>query len=291
MGALVEGLAHIISGLAVGSIYAAMALGLTLVYGLLKILHIAHAGVFVVGAYAAYIAYSATGNIAIAVLASIAATSVYGVILAKSIYLPLMDKPRHIPLMLSIAIYLLTEEVVANVFGHYPKGFRFHGFGGSLNWGVLRIDVTGLTAILVTLASTLALWLLLKRTRIGISSQALSQDMETAKALGVNVPRVVYINFALGSAFAGIAAIMYGLYYGSISPYMGDVVAYKALVVIVLGGFGSVMGALLGGLILGVAEELLTAYFSYILPREAYAFIVLIVLLILRPQGLLGRRV
>lgn len=282
---------HLVGGLAVGSIYAAMALGLTLVYGLLRILHIAHAGVYVAGAYAAYYTYMATGDFLLAVAASMLVSAAIGVAIERTLYLPMLDKPRHVPLMLSIALFILMEELIANMFGHYPKGFHVAGFPtGTVDVGGIAIRVDSLTVLFVTLAATIILWLLLTKTKMGIASQALIQDPEVAMALGVNMPRIVDINFALGSALAGFAGLLYGAYYGSISPYMGDVVAYKGLVVIVLGGFGSIMGALLGGLILGVAEEYLTAYFGYILPREAYAFIVLIILLIIRPQGLLGRK-
>ncbi len=281
---------HLIGGLAAGSIYAAMALGLTLVYGLLRILHIAHAGVYVVGAYAGYYAYISTGNPLLAVLAAMAASAAVGVAIERAIYMPMLDKPRHIPLMLSIALFIFIEELVANLFGHYPKGLHMEEFPtGSIVLGGVEIRVDSLTVLAITLAATLSLWLLLTKTKMGIASQALIQDPEVAMALGVNMPRIVDLNFVLGSALAGFAGLLYGIYYGSISPYMGDVVAYKGLVVIVLGGFGSIMGALLGGLLLGVAEEFLTAYLGYILPREAYAFIVLIALLIIRPQGLLGR--
>ena len=284
-------LEHLVGGLAVGSIYAAMALGLTLVYGLLRILHIAHAGVYVVGAFAAYYAYTATGSFWAALGAALLASAALGVAIERAFYLPLLDKPRHVPLMISIALFLLIEEVVANLFGHYPKGFHVAEFpSGRIVVGGASLRLDSLTVLVVTLAASLMLWVLLTKTKIGVASQALIQDPEVAMALGVNMPRIVDLNFVLGSALAGFAGLLYGVYYGSISPYMGDVVAYKGLVVIVLGGFGSIMGALLGGLILGVAEEFLTAYLGYLLPREAYAFLVLIALLVVRPQGLLGRR-
>lgn len=283
-------LQHLISGLTVGSIYAATALGLTLVYGLLKILHIAHAGIYVIGAYAAYLAYSVTGSIVATIAAALLAPAAAGVVLARLLYMPMLGKPRHIPLMLSIAAFLLMEELIANIFGHHPKGFHIEGFPTEpVELGIVTVRPSSLVVVPVTVGLTLALWAAFQRSKIGIASYAVAQDMETAKALGVNLPLIVYANFAIGSILAGLAALLYGIHYGSISPYMGDVVAYKALVVIVLGGFGSIMGALAGGLILGVAEELLTSYLGNILPREAYAFIVLIALLIIRPQGLFGR--
>ncbi len=281
---------HLVSGLTVGSIYAATALGLTLVYGLLKVLHIAHAGVYVIGGYAAYLAYISTGSILLAIAAAAIVPAIAGIILAKILYMPMLEKPRHIPLMLSIAAFLLIEELIANIFGHHPKGFHIEGIPTEpIDIGGITLRPSSLIVVPVTILATLALWLAYSKTKMGIASQALVQDMEVAQALGVNMPYIVYVNFAIGSILAGIAGLLYAVHYGSISPYMGDIVAYKALVVIVLGGFGSIVGALVGGLVLGVAEEVLTSYLGYILPREAYAFIVLILLLIIRPQGLFGR--
>ena len=285
-----EILQHLLSGVTVGSIYAATALGLTLVYGLLKILHIAHAGVYVWGAYAGFYAYTYTGNPIVAGLASMAVAALLGVGIERVFYLRLLDKPRYVPLMVSIALFILMEELAANLFGHYPKGFHVEELPRqSINVGGLTINALQVVVVSIILSAFVSLWAILAKTRFGIASQALIQDMEVSQALGVNLYRVLDVNFALGSALAGLAGLIVGMYYSSIYPYMGNIVAYKALVVIVLGGFGSIAGALLGGIILGVSEEFLTAYLGHILPREAFAFIVLVLLLIARPQGLLGR--
>jgi branched-chain amino acid transport system permease protein len=144
--------------------------------------------------------------------------------------------------------------------------------------------------IVATLSSVLLVWLLVNRTRIGLASRAVAQDSEMAQAIGVNVKTVIAFNFIVGSALAGLGGILVGIYYSQVSPYMGGLVAYKGLVVIVLGGFGSVAGAVLGGLILGISETLLVSAVGNFLPRESFAFLVLILLLLFRPQGLFGRR-
>ncbi len=280
---------ELVSGLTLGAVYVAIALGLTIVYGILKILHIAHAGIYVVGAYAGLAAYMSVGNVFVAFLASAAASIAVGLVIERLLYLPLLDKPRHIPLMISIALFVFLEEMVANIAGHHPKAFHT-----DLPSTVYRVDGVSLTfqqlmLMMVVYALAAAIWLVFEKTRIGLASRALIQDIEVAEAMGVNTARIVDFNFILGSALAGIAGMLVGIYYTSIRPHMGDVVAYEALVVIVLGGFGSIPGAVVGGLILGVAEAFLTVFFGNLLPRDAFAFIVMILLLIFRPQGLFGR--
>ncbi|MEB3780694.1 MAG: branched-chain amino acid ABC transporter permease [Desulfurococcales archaeon] len=285
-----EAVQHLINGVTVGSIYALTALGLTLVYGILKVLHIAHAGIYVIGAYMGFLAYDYSGNLALAFLLAVGVPALLGLLVERMFYLRLINEPRHVPLMISIALFILMEEVVANLFGHHPKGFHIEGMpSASLEFSGVVVKASQVIVVGVTLASVAVLWYVMNRSRMGLASQALIQDMETAKALGVNMVFVLDVNFIIGSALAGLAGLLVGAYYSSISPYMGDVVAYKALVVIVLGGFGSIIGALAGGIILGLAEEYLTAYLGFLLPREAYAFIALIVLLLVRPQGLFGK--
>jgi len=287
---LAEPLLQLVDGLAVGSIYAGIALGLTLVYGLLRILHIAHAGVYVVGAYTAYTVYSATQSPLLSMASAMASSALLGVAINRFFYKPLLNQPRYVPLIVSIVLFIVIEELVANFFGHYPKGFHVEMLSGEINVGGATLSMRKLTVFFIVLVATLVTWALTTRTRLGVASQAAAQDMEIAITLGVRIPLIIDFNFLLGSALAGLAGFLYGYYYGMISPFMGGVVAYKGLVVIVLGGFGSVMGAYLGGIILGLVEQVMTALYPEILPREAYAFIALVVLLLVRPYGILGRR-
>jgi branched-chain amino acid transport system permease protein len=141
----------------------------------------------------------------------------------------------------------------------------------------------------VTAALLVALWLFLRRTSLGLALRAASQDREMAAACGMNVPRVVGLDFALGSALAGAGGMLVGIYYNSVSPTMGDVAAYKGLAIIVLGGLGSIAGTVLGGLVVGVAETLLIGLVEFPLPRDAWAFLAMIAVFLARPQGLLGR--
>ena len=273
-----------------GVIYMIIALGLTMVYGLLRILHIAHAGVYTLGAYIAFSTYVVTHNIFLAIIAASIVCAILGVIIERSLYLPLLDKPAYIPLIISIAVYLLLAEVIAQIWGHYPIGFHVEEIPReSYEIGKVMIGFHQIIFLAVITGFILALWLIINKTKIGLASRAASQDFEMAMAMGENVIKVIDFNFIIGSILAGIGGLLVGIYYAKVFPYMGDIVAYKALVVIVIGGLGSIAGAIIGALILGIAETFLIATLGYLLPREAFAFIIMIILLLFRPQGLFGK--
>lgn len=274
----------------IGFIYVAIAMGLTMVYGVLRILHIAHAGVYALGAYAGLTLYLATGNILAAGAVAIAASITVGYLIQRFVYAPILGRSPLIPLTLSVAVFLLVSEMIGIVWGYYPIGFHTQIPFTTYFYGEISITSYQLLVIVATLSSVLLVWLLVNRTRIGLASRAVAQDSEMAQAIGVNVKTVIAFNFIVGSALAGLGGILVGIYYSQVSPYMGGLVAYKGLVVIVLGGFGSVAGAVLGGLILGISETLLVSAVGNFLPRESFAFLVLILLLLFRPQGLFGRR-
>lgn len=274
----------------IGFIYVAIAMGLTMVYGVLRILHIAHAGVYALGAYAGLTLYLATGNILAAGAVAIAASITVGYLIQRFVYAPILGRSPLIPLTLSVAVFLLVSEMIGIVWGYYPIGFHTQIPFTTYFYGEISITSYQVLVIVATLSSVLLVWLLVNRTRIGLASRAVAQDSEMAQAIGVNVKTVIAFNFIVGSALAGLGGILVGIYYSQVSPYMGGLVAYKGLVVIVLGGFGSVAGAVLGGLILGISETLLVSAVGNFLPRESFAFLVLILLLLFRPQGLFGRR-
>jgi branched-chain amino acid transport system permease protein len=278
-----------ISGIVVGAIYSTMALGLTTVYGMLRILHIAHAGVYVIGAYIGFSVYLLSKNILLSFIAAAVSSMIIGLAIEKIIYLPLIKRPKHILLVISIALFIFIEETVANIAGHHPKGFYTNIPNIIISLGNLVISSYQLIVIGISYTALLLIQIFYSRSKIGIASKALIQDMETAEALGINSRRIIDYNFIVGSILAGISGVLVGLYYSNVSPYMGDIVAYKSLVVVVLGGFGSISGTIVGGMILGICESYLTVLFGQILPRDAFAFIVLILLLIFRPQGLFGK--
>ena len=280
---------QLLNGITLSALYVAIALGLTITYGILKILHIAHAGVYLWGAYLGYLSYIYTGSVIVSLLVASFGAALIGVAIERIFYLPSLNKPPHITLIISIALFILLTELAAKIFGYYPKGFTIHW--PLYTWNIGGVVITSMQLIFlgIVYGATFGVWIWASKTRMGLASRALIQDIETSKSMGVNVKKVIDINFLLGSALAGLSGVLVGMYYTMIYPHMGDVVAYKALVVIVLGGFGSLPGAIAGGLILGVSEAYLTTYFSNILPRDAFAFLIMIIILIFRPQGLFGR--
>lgn len=281
---------QLLNGFAVGSIYALITLGLALVYGILRILHVAHAAVYTVGAYLGVWLYGLTGSLLLALLGSMALCSALGVAIERFIYFPLLKFPPYVPLISSIALFLGLEELCRIVAGPdiitFPATLPFPAF----SIGGVAVSPT-LTAVYVVTAFVLALlWYITTKTEFGLAMRAASQDMDVASSLGADSQRVVDATFIIGSAIAAIAGVLVGIYYNQVYPTMGAVPAYKTLALIVIGGMGSVQGAVLAAIGLGVAETLLIGFANIPLPRDALAFIAMIVVLMWKPTGLLGRR-
>jgi len=280
---------QLVNGLTVGSLYALMALGLTMVYGVLRVLHIAHAAVFTLGAYGGLWTFALTGSFWLALLGAMGLAVAAGLAMERWVYWPLLTKPPIATLIASIGVFIALEEIYRIVAGPQP-----HSFSVPLRLPDVRLAGVLVTApqvlvIAVTAALLGALWLFLTRTSLGLALRAVSQDREMAAACAMNVRLVVSLNFALGSALAGAAGMLVGVYYNSVSPTMGDVTAYKGLAIIVLGGLGSIPGTVLGGLLIGIVETVLIGLVDIPFPRDAWAFLAMIAVFLLRPQGLLGR--
>ena len=280
---------QLVNGLTIGSLYALMALGLTMVYGVLRVLHVAHAAVFTLGAYGGLWTFALTGSFWLALLGAMAVAVAAGLAMERWVYWPLLAKPPVATLIASIGVFVGLEEVYRLVAGPEP-----HAFSVTLRINDVRIAGVLVTApqvlvIAVTVALLAALWLFLTRTSLGLALRAVSQDREIAAACAMNVRRIVSLNFALGSALAGAAGMLVGVYYNSVSPTMGDVTAYKGLAIIVLGGLGSVPGTVVGALLIGILETAFIGFVEFPFPRDAWAFLAMIVVFLLRPQGLLGR--
>ncbi len=278
-----------LEGLVVGSIYALMALGLTLVYGLLRVLHVAHAGVYAVGAYCGWLAFVLTHSLVLALVAGAAGAVVLGVFLDVWFYRPLAGKPPLIPLIGSIGLFLAAGDLLRIAFGPYQ-----HSFPALSDSPVASLHGVSITASQVfTLAATgvllVAVYRVSSRTRLGLAWRAIAQDREVASSMGIDIPRHTALAFALASALAGIAGVIVGIYYNQIAPTMGSEPAYKTLAIVVLGGLGNLWGTVAAGLLLGVIESVSAAYAGNYFPPEAVAFIALILVLLFRPQGLFGR--
>ena len=280
----------IAQGLIQGSIYALVALGLTLVYGLLRILHVAHAALFTLGGYVGVMVCNASGNLALGFLCAALVSGLGGVVMFRLAYQPLLSQPPYVALIASIGLFIASEEAFRIIFG--AQGMSFNNpvlqqqfvLGGGLQFKLAELLVMLSTA---TIIGVLA-WLQ-SRTRVGIACQATVSDPQMAQSFGISLRQVRDINFFVGSALAGFAGVWVALLNNLVEPTMGSVPSYKALAIIVLGGLGSVPGTLAAALLLGVIEAFGTIYLGDILDRNAIAFAFLIAVLMVRPQGLFAR--
>lgn len=280
----------IAQGLVQGSIYALIALGLTLVYGLLRILHVAHAALFTLGGYLGVIVTNQSGSLALALVVAMLAAGAAGVLMYRFCYEPILHQPPFVPLIASIGLFIASEEFYRLVFGAYGLSYAHPPLQGEVLLGVLRFKQAELAVMLGGAAAIAVLAVLQTRTRLGIACQATVTDPQMAESFGISLKLVRYVNFFVGSALAGSAGVMVALLNNLVEPTMGSVPSYKALAIIVLGGLGSVPGTLLAALTLGVVESFGTIYLGKLLDRNAIAFAFLILVLMVRPQGLFARK-
>lgn len=292
-------LEQLTNGLAVGSIYALIALGYTMVYGVLKLINFAHGDLFTYGAYLGMTlltSLSLTGRLGPAlgllVLAGMvmALVAVVGVILERAAYRPVRDSPRLSAVVSALGASIFLQNALMLIYGA-----RYQVYPDVLPqtalelWG-LKIPVLRLVVVAVSVAMMAALYLFVQRTRLGAAIRATAIDPPAAQLMGIDVNRVIRLVFVIGPALGGAAGLLVGLYYGQISFTMGWTYGMKAFTAAILGGIGNIPGAMLGGLLLGVVEAMGAAYLS-VAWKEAFAFLVLILILIVRPSGLLGERV
>jgi branched-chain amino acid transport system permease protein len=280
----------VVKGLVYGCMYAMMAVGLTLVYGLLRILHIAHAGVFALGAYMTVVIANATGSLALGFLVAAAVSALAGIAIYRLAYQPILSHSAFVPMIVSIGLFIVMQEAFRMIFGAYGIAFDTNP------WYVATVDLAGIHVTYVEIAMVIVATVLLlgfglfaALTRAGIGWRATVTDPQMAESFGIDPVRVRYLNFLFGSALAGIAGGLVGLLNNYVEPTMGGAVSYKALAIIVLGGLGSVRGTLVASLVLGVVESFGAIYLADVFDRDAIGFLFLILVLMIRPQGLLGR--
>ena len=280
----------LIQGLIYGSMYAITAVGLTLVYGLLRILHIAHAGLFTLGGYLGLLLTNATGSLILAIPLASAAVGVVGMLMYRFCYQPILDRPPYVPLIASIGIFIAMEEIFRLIFGPYgltyinpPLQTQIHLFGIPL-----RTAEVAMVVVSVVLLGVLAY--LSQNTRTGVAWRATVDDPEIATSYGIDTIKVRYLNFFIGSALAAVGGIFVSILSNLVEPTMGGVAAYKGLAIIVLGGLGNVAGTLVASLVLGIIEAFGTIYLGNFLDRDAIAFAFMIFVLMLRPHGMFSRR-
>ncbi len=280
----------LVIGLVWGCTYAMMALGLTLVYGLLRILHVAQATVFTLGAYAGLLAANATGSLTLAFAVAIGAACAAGVLIYRWVYEPLLNKPPFVPLVASIGLLIAMEDGFRLLFGPYGLSFTSNPwFATSLGVAGLQINLVQAVLVVTAVLSIGALTWVASRTRLGVGLRATVTDAAMAESFGVNRVQVRTATFVVASALAGVSGLLVGMLNNLVEPGMGGLIAYKGLAIIVLGGLGSVSGTLFASLLFGLIESFGTVMLDQIMDRDAVAFLFMLLILLVRPQGLLGK--
>ena len=281
----------LISGLSLGSIYALIALGYTMVYGIAKMLNFAHGDIIMVGAYAVITAVFTMGLPPfIAILISIALCALLGIVIEFLAYRPLRQAQPLAVLITAIGVSYLLQNLALLIYGSEQKVFPTIVALPTVHIGGVYIDGITLATLVVTAVIMVALSLFINKTRMGKAMRAVSEDKEAAELMGISVNRTITVTFAIGSALAGVAAIFYGAAYTYIRPTTGAMPGIKAFTAAVFGGIGSIPGAMLGGILLGVIEQLSKTYIST-LWADAIVFGVLVVVLVVKPTGLLGKKI
>ncbi|MBM7653919.1 branched-chain amino acid ABC transporter permease [Neobacillus cucumis] len=283
---------QLVNGISLGSIYALIALGYTMVYGIVKLINFAHGDVFMVGAFIGF--YSITIfhlGFFPSLLISMAVCALFGVIIERIAYKPLRNATRIAALITAIGVSLFIEYGTIYLRGAQPEAYP-DNLVPLKDLNVFGVTISGQSILI--LGTSVVLMLLLQfivhKTKIGKAMRAVSHDMDAARLMGINVNNTISATFAIGSALAGAAGVIFGTYYTKIDPLMGIIPGLKAFVAAVLGGIGIIPGAMTGGLVLGVIESLVSAA-GYSLWRDGVAFIVLILILIFRPAGLFGKNI
>ena len=282
-------LTQVLNGLQLGSIYALVALGYTMVYGIILLLNFAHGDIIMVGAYISWIVMSQLGlSPVLAIVLSIAGCAVLGVLIDKVAYQPLREAPRMSLLITAIGVSYFLENGAQLVFGADAKVVPEYFDLPNMSIGDVSLSANAIITIVVTAVSTIVLTILVQKTKLGKAMRAVSEDMGAARLMGINVNNTISFTFAVGSALAGIGAVLYSMAYSQATPTMGIMLGTKAFVAAVLGGIGSIPGAVIGGLLVGFAEVFVSAI-GLSVWQDAVVFLLLIIVLVVRPTGILGR--
>lgn len=284
-----EWVQQLVNGISIGSIYALIALGYTMVYGIIKLINFAHGDVFMVGAFIGFYAIAKWEmNFFAALLLAMMLCAVFGVIIERVAYKRLRNSTRIAALITAIGVSLLIEYTVVFFRGaqleSYPKTIENKAitiFGA-------QIGIHSILILSVSIGLMILLQFIVQKTKIGKAMRAVSHDADAAKLMGINVDNTISATFAIGSALAGAAGVIFGLYYTKIDPFMGVIPGLKAFIAAVLGGIGIIPGAMVGGMLLGVVETIVSAL-GFSLWRDAAAFVILILILVFKPEGIFGK--
>lgn len=282
---------QLINGLSLGSIYALVALGYTMVYGIIKLINFAHGEIYMVGAFVGYFVINTLDvGLIPALLISMTTCSLLGVIIERIAYKPLRHATRVAALITAIGVSYLLQNGMILIAGPdiraYPQVVNnvIYRFGG------IQVNQTQITIFLTTIILMMALQFIVQKTKMGKAMRAVSTDADAARLMGINVDNVISFTFILGSALAGAAGVLVGMYYNSINPMMGVAPGLKAFIAAVLGGIGIIPGAMVGGITIGIIETLISGYGNSMI-RDAVVYGILIIILIFKPTGILGKNI
>lgn len=282
---------QLINGLSLGSIYALIALGYTMVYGIIKLINFAHGDIYMLGAYIGFMAITVLGvGFFPALLIAMIGCAILGVVIERIAYKPLRNATRIAALITAIGVSYFIEAMTQRIMGTNVRAFPNVLSSEVIQFAGLRISYQQIYIFITTVVLMLILQTIVKKTKVGRAMRAVSVDADAARLMGINVDATISYTFAIGSALAGAAGVLVGIYYSSINPLMGMVPGVKAFIAAVFGGIGIVPGAMFGGFFIGIAEALVSGYGGS-LYKDAVVYIILIIILIIKPAGLLGKNV
>ncbi len=287
-------LQHLANGISLGSVFALLAIGYTMVYGILRLINFAHGEIFMVGTYMAFYLMSGTFFVMpwyIAVVLAIIITVIFGMTVEKVAYAPLRNQPRISVMISAIGASFFIQNLGIVVFGGRPKAFPVPDvFSRIVKIGDISIVSVTFFIPVVTLILLFILLYIVNHTKTGMAMRAVSRDYEASRLMGINVNTIISITFAIGSALACFGGIMWGFKYPQLLPVMGLIPGLKCFIAAVIGGIGDIKGAVIGGFLLGLLEILLVALFPALSAyRDAFAFILLIIILLVKPTGIMGK--
>ncbi len=283
-------LSQLINGAHVGSIYALIALGYTMVYGIVQLINFAHGDILMVGAYTVVVMVNMLGlPPALAILLSILICVLFGVLIEQVAYKPLRTSPKISSLITAIGVSMLLQNVAQLIFSPTPKPYPTLISVAPISIGSLQISFTTMLTFLVSVVLMVLLQGFVSSSKAGKAMRAVSEDMNASRLMGINVNHTITLTFAIGCALAAVGSVLYCIAYPTVAPTLGSFPGVKAFIAAVLGGIGIIPGAMLGGFILGIAESLTKGYISSQL-SDAVVYGILIIVLLFKPAGLLGKR-
>jgi branched-chain amino acid transport system permease protein len=292
MGSFAQQFAQqLINGISLGSIYALIALGYTMIYGIIKLINFAHGDIYMLGAYMGFVATTMLGlSFVPALIFAMVAAGIAGIIIERVAYRPMRNAPRIAILITAIGVSFFLEYGMILIATPQPRTFPAIFEATVYNFYGLIVNSQQVLILVISLVLMAGLTYIVNHTKVGKAMRAVSFDADAARLMGIDIDRIISMTFALGSSLAAAAGVLVGVYYNSIDPLMGMMPGLKAFIAAVLGGIGIIPGAMLGGVIMGIVEAMVSGFFSSTF-RDAAAFGILILILLYRPSGILGKNI